>query len=146
MERNARYRQAFAKLKAPPQLETEVLRMTGQKRRPKKFIARRLAVAALAAALMGALAIGANAAAGGSWWGEFIQTITGGRFTLEDVEVSGDLIRGRLVDGQGNSAGEFTGVDLPEGSSQGDPSQEVDVEMYSDRMGKAELYTLPPQE
>ena len=146
MERNARYRQAFAKLKAPPQLETEVLRMTGQKRGPKKFIARRLAVAALAAALMGALAVGANAATGGSWLEEFLQTVTGGRFTVEDVETHGNLIRGRLVDGQGNSAGEFTGVDLPEGSSQGDPSQEVDVEMYSDRMGKAELYTLPPQE
>lgn len=146
MERNARYRQAFAKLKAPPQLETEVLRMTGQKRGPKKFIARRLAVAALAAALMGALAIGANAAAGGSWWGEFIQTITGGRFTLEDVEVSGDLIRGRLVDGQGNSVGEFAGVDLEDYVSQDVPGQEVYVEVYSDRMAKAELYTLPPQE
>ena len=146
MERNARYRQAFAKLKAPPQLETEVLRMTGQKRGPKKFIARRLAVAALAAALMGALAIGANAAAGGSWWGEFIQTITGGRFTLEDVEVSGDLIRGRLVDGQGNIVGEFAGVDLEDYVSQDVPGQEVYVEVYSDRMAKAELYTLPPQE
>lgn len=146
MEPNARYRQAFAKLKAPPQLETEVLRMTGQKRGPKKFIARRLAVAALAAALVGALAIGANAAAGGSWWAEFIQTIAGGRYALEDVEVSGNLIQGRLVDGQGNSVGEFTGVDLQEGSSPGDPSQEVDVEMYSDRMGTAGLYSLPPQE
>lgn len=146
MALNTRYRQTFAKLKAPPQLETEVLQLTEQKRRPKKFIARRLAVAALAAALMGALAVGANAATGGSWLGEFLQTITGGRFTVEDVETHGNLIRGRLVDGQGNSVGDFAGVDLEDYVSQDVPGQEVYVEVYSDRMAKAELYTLPPQE
>ena len=55
-------------------------------------------------------------------------------------------LRYPLVDGQGNSVGEFAGVDLEDYVSQDVPGQEVYVEVYSDRMAKAELYTLPPQE
>lgn len=80
MALETRYRQAFARLKAPPQLKQEVLSMTEQKRRPKKFIVRRLVVAAAVAALAGALAIGANAATGGELFETISITLAGEGF------------------------------------------------------------------
>jgi len=59
------YKQTFSKLVPSPQLIQEVLDMTETKKRPKKFILRRLVVAALVVALATALAMGANAATGG---------------------------------------------------------------------------------
>ena len=59
------YKQTFSKLVPSPQLIQEVLDMTETKKRPKKFILRRLVVAALVVALAAALAMGANAATGG---------------------------------------------------------------------------------
>ncbi len=59
------YKQTFSKLVPSPQLIQEVLDMTETKKRPKKFILRRLVVAALVMALATALAMGANAATGG---------------------------------------------------------------------------------
>ncbi|MCI8396038.1 MAG: hypothetical protein HFE89_05580, partial [Acutalibacter sp.] len=45
------YKQTFSKLVPSPQLIQEVLDMTETKKRPKKFILRRLVVAALVVAL-----------------------------------------------------------------------------------------------
>ncbi len=62
------YRQTFSQLKASPELRKELLAMTEKTektRRPKKFVLRRLAVAAAVMALAFALAMGANAATGG---------------------------------------------------------------------------------
>ena len=59
------YKKTFSKLVPSPQLIQEVLDMTETKKRPKKFILRRLVVAALVVALAAALAMGANAATGG---------------------------------------------------------------------------------
>lgn len=59
------YKQTFSKLVPSPQLIQEVLDMTETKKKPKRFILRRLVVAALVIALAAALAMGANAATGG---------------------------------------------------------------------------------
>ncbi len=80
------YRQTFSQLKASPELRKELLAMTENKeksRKPKKFVLRRLAVAAAVMALAFALAMGANAATGGELYeatiGRVIYT-----FTMED--------------------------------------------------------------
>lgn len=59
------YQRTFSRLKASPELGKELLSMTEKTRKPKKFILRRLAVAAAVTALAAALAMGANAATGG---------------------------------------------------------------------------------
>lgn len=59
------YKQTFSKLTVSPQIIQEVIDMTETKRKPKKFILRRLIVAALVMALAFALAMGANAATDG---------------------------------------------------------------------------------
>lgn len=59
------YRRAFSHLKASPDTGKAVLSMAEKKSRPKKFILRRVLVAAAALALVLALAVGANAATGG---------------------------------------------------------------------------------
>lgn len=59
------YQRTFSKLKAPEKIGKEILAMTEKTRKPKKFILRRLAVAAAVMALAVALAMGANAATDG---------------------------------------------------------------------------------
>lgn len=59
------FEQTFSKLTASPRMIQEVINMTETKRRPKKFILRRLVIAALVMALAFALAMGANAASNG---------------------------------------------------------------------------------
>lgn len=59
------FQRTFSKLTASPLILQEVITMTESKKKPKKFILRRLVVAALVLALVFALAMGANAATGG---------------------------------------------------------------------------------
>lgn len=59
------FRQTFSKVKASPDTLKEAIKMTEMQSKPKKFILRRLAVAALVLALAFALAMGANAATNG---------------------------------------------------------------------------------
>ncbi len=70
------YKQTFSKLVPSPQLIQEVLDMTETKKRPKKFILRRLVVAALVVALAAALAMGANAATGGEFFKSVISIVS----------------------------------------------------------------------
>lgn len=59
------FRQTFSKVKASPDTLKEAIKMTEMQSKPKKFILRRLAVAALVLALAVAVAMGANAATNG---------------------------------------------------------------------------------
>ena len=59
------YQSAVSRLKASPELKEKILDATEQKRKPKKFVWRRAVVVAAVAALLFALAMGANAATGG---------------------------------------------------------------------------------
>lgn len=70
------YKQTFSKLVPSPQLIQEVLDMTETKKKPKRFILRRLVVAALVVALAAALAMGANAATGGELFKGVISFVT----------------------------------------------------------------------
>lgn len=112
MDLDTRYRQTFAKLKAPPRMETEVYQMTEQRRRPKKFVARRLVVAAMAAALAGALAIGANAATGGELFGNIVITLAGEGF--RQVESDDGSI---AYQGQVNGEDVFIYFEEPDGAA-----------------------------
>ncbi len=70
------YKQTFSKLVPSPQLIQEVLDMTETKKKPKRFILRRLVVAALVMALAAALAMGANAATGGEFFKGVISIVS----------------------------------------------------------------------
>ncbi len=59
------YKRTFSRLKVSPAIGKELLAMTEKARKPKKFVLRRVIVAAAALALAVALAMGANAASGG---------------------------------------------------------------------------------
>lgn len=59
------FERTFSRLKASPELRKELLTMTEKTRKPKKYILRRLVVAAAVMALAAALAMGANAATNG---------------------------------------------------------------------------------
>ena len=59
------YQKTFSRLKASPELKENILAATEQTQKPKKFIWRRVLAVAVAAALLFALAMGANAATGG---------------------------------------------------------------------------------
>ncbi len=67
----ALYRETFSYIKASPALRKELLSMTEKTKRSKKFVLRRLLVAAAVLALVFALAMGANAATNGALF-EFI--------------------------------------------------------------------------
>lgn len=59
------YQRTFSRLKPSPEFGKELLTMTENVKRPKKFVARRLIAIAAVLALVFALAMGANAATGG---------------------------------------------------------------------------------
>ncbi len=65
------YRETFSHVKVSPALRKELLSMAGKTRKPKKFVLRKLLVAAAVLALAFALAMGANAATNGALF-EFI--------------------------------------------------------------------------
>lgn len=71
------FKQTFSKLTASPQIIQEVIDMTETKK-TKRFILRRLVVAALVTAMVFALAMGANAATGGGLFRSIIHyTVVG---------------------------------------------------------------------
>lgn len=70
------FKQTFAKLTVSPQIIQEVIDMTETKKRPKRFILRRLIVAALVLALAFALAMGANAATDGGLFKSMFSFVT----------------------------------------------------------------------
>lgn len=70
------YKQTFSKLTVSPQILQEVIDMTETKRKPKRFLVRRLMVAALVLALALALAMGANAATGGQLFENVLTFVT----------------------------------------------------------------------
>ncbi len=131
MDLKTRYRQTFAHVKAPPQLTTEVLNMTEQKRKPKKFIARRLVAAAIATAMLGALALGANAATGGELFDRIVVTFAGEGFRQVETsdgslayqgEVNGEDIYVTFEEPEGDSH-----MDSDAGISQGTGSQQEEL-------------------
>ncbi len=69
------YQETFSHVKASPALRKELLSMTEKTRKPKKFVLRKLLVAAAVLALAFALAMGANAATNGALF-EFIGMIS----------------------------------------------------------------------
>lgn len=91
------FQRTFSKVKASPKMYQEVIRMTEQ-RKPKRFILRRLVVAALVLALAAALAMGANAATEGGLFKHFVSLITyceDGSILLTyegDEKMDGDII------------------------------------------------------
>ncbi len=96
------YKQTFSKLTVSPQIIQEVIDMTETKRKPKKFILRRLIVAALVMALAFALAMGANAATNGELFKSAVSVFS---FTSEDgenivVAINSDLVEEREEDGK----------------------------------------------
>lgn len=92
------YKRTFSRLKASPALGKELLSMTERTRKPKKFILRRLAVAAAVMALAAALAMGANAATGGE-----LYEATVGRlvymFKMDDGNIA-RMYEGKSEDGK----------------------------------------------
>lgn len=94
------YQRTFSRLKASPELGKELLSMTEKTRKPKKFILRRLAVAAAVTALAAALAMGANAATGGELYeatiGKLVYT-----FKMDDGNIA-RMYEGKSADGKVN--------------------------------------------
>lgn len=89
------YQRTFSKLKASPETGKELLAMTEKTRKPKKFVLRRLAVAAAVMALAVALAMGANAASGGELMGTVLNYVKS--FTVDGSKI--DMYEGK-IDGQ----------------------------------------------
>lgn len=83
------FRQTFSKVKASPDTLKEAIKMTEMQSKPKKFILRRLAVAALVLALAVAVAMGANAATNGEFFKPFITLVTSNEDGSITMEVSG---------------------------------------------------------
>ncbi len=71
------YQRTFSRLKSSPELRKELLSMTEKVRKPKRFIMRRLIVAAAVLALICALAMGANAATGGELYEHTLGRLVG---------------------------------------------------------------------
>ena len=116
MDLKTRYRQTFAHMKAPPQLETEVLNLTEQKRGPKRFVVRRLLVAGIAAGMLGALAVGANAATGGELFDNIVISLAGEGFQEVESQDGTHIYRGEL-----NGEDIYVTFEEPEGNPGSDP-------------------------
>lgn len=91
------YQKTFSKLKASPEIGKELLAMTEKTRKPKKFVLRRLAVAAAVMALAVALAMGANAASGGELMGTVLNyvksfTVDGSKIDMYTGEIDGETV------------------------------------------------------
>ena len=76
------YQRAFSKITLSESKREEILKMTEQAKKPKKWIGRKLLITAAAVALAAALAMGANAATGGELGEQFLNYLTS--FTMED--------------------------------------------------------------
>lgn len=109
------YQRTFSRLQSSPELRKELLSMTEQARKPKKFVLRRLIVAAAVLALIFALAMGANAASGGE-----LYEMTVGKMvaTLKTNEgTSAILYEKQGEDGQSSYIIEEEAPSFPEESS-----------------------------
>lgn len=95
------FKQTFSKLTASPHILEEVIEMTERKQKPKKFILRRLVVAALAMALAAALAMGANAATNGKLF-ESVMTFTaiGDDGTAYAITINKEAVEQAAEDGE----------------------------------------------
>lgn len=76
------YQRAFSKITLSESKREEILKMTEQAKKPKRFVGRKLLIAAAAVALAAALAMGANAASGGELGERFVDYLCS--FTAED--------------------------------------------------------------
>lgn len=76
------YQRAFSKITLSEPKREEILKMTEQAKKPKRFVGRKLLIAAAAMALAAALAMGANAASGGELGERFVDYLCS--FTAED--------------------------------------------------------------
>ncbi len=122
---------AFSHLKSSPKLREEILSMTEQNRKPKKYALRRLLVTAAIMALAVAVAMGANAATGGELYevtiGKLVYT-----FSL------GDGGKAEMFE---NDDGSFTIIEHPNGEDGetakkgGDVSYEEFCEVETDEDG-----------
>lgn len=104
------YQRTFSKLKASPETGKELLAMTEKTRKPKKFVLRRLAVAAAVMALAVALAMGANAATGGELMGTVLNyvksfTVDGSTIDMYEGKIAGETVYFSIdkqeIDGEG---------------------------------------------
>lgn len=91
------FQKTFSKLRASPDTGKELDFMTNTKRQPKKFILRKLLIAAAVSALAAATALGANAATGGELFGTVVTylrswTENGTTFDLYETEVNGEKV------------------------------------------------------
>lgn len=76
------YQRAFSKITLSEPKREEILKMTEQTKKPKKWIGRKLLITAAAMALAAALAMGANAASGGELGERFVDYLCS--LTLDD--------------------------------------------------------------
>lgn len=76
------YQRAFSKITLSESKREEILKMTEQAKKPKKWIGRKLLITAAAMALAAALAMGANAASGGELGERFVDYLCS--LTLDD--------------------------------------------------------------
>ncbi len=133
------YERTFSRLKASPELRKELLTMTEKTRKPKKYILRRLVVAAAVMALAAALAMGANAATNGELYEATIGRLvcilkledgtTAGIFQIEQTERGEDSITYRIVEEETAREGNTT-------SSDGDVTYETGVAVETDENGE----------
>lgn len=139
---NELFQRTFSHLRASPRLREELLAMTEQKtseRKPKRYVARKLLVAAMVLALAFALAMGANAATGGELYeatiGKMVYTFTldgGGKGELYVKEDGGVVIVARDDD-----------VDDEAAENSGNGVYEKSIEVETDEDGNT-VYILPP--
>ena len=131
------YQRTFSRLKPSPKFGKELLTMTENVKRPKKFVMRRLIAIAAVLALVFALAMGANAATGGELYeatiGRLVYTLK-----MDDGSVA------RVYQGETDEGGKVSFIieeDRVEGGyklkAQPDPSAEYEksVEVETDENG-----------
>lgn len=91
------FQKTFSKLRASPDTGKELDFMTNTKRQPKKFILRKLVIAAAVSVLAAATALGANAATGGELFGTVVTylrswTENGATVDLYETEIDGEKV------------------------------------------------------
>lgn len=123
------FQRTFSRLRSSPELRKELIAMTEQTRKPKKFILRRLVAVAAVMALICALAMGANAASGGELYDSTLGRLVA---TLRLEEGDGEL-RLYCQDGEGEGNATWVAVEKYEEDSadgeEGNYAHEITMEM-----------------
>ncbi len=150
------FKQTFSKLTVSPQFIQEVIEMTETKKGPKKFILRRLLIAALAVALAFALAMGANAASGGELFESVVSfvsyTVDGQAIAfavnsnaLEEIEEDGTVVYhfketgdGKMVMGYKSNDGKTSLIEIEPGSTPQELVDQLRDEMEKEKSPAAE--------